>query len=25
LFNKSHIVTIVRSQWYDCRLVTLLS
>jgi len=24
LFNKSHIVTIVKSQWYDRRLVTLL-
>jgi len=23
-FNKSHIVTIVKSQWYDRRLVTLL-
>ena len=23
-FNNSHIVTIVKSQWYDRRLVTLL-
>jgi len=23
-FNKSHIVTIVKSQWYDRRLVTLM-
>ena len=23
-FNKSHVVTIVKSQWYDGRFVTLL-
>jgi len=24
LFSKSHVVTIVKSQWYDGRFVTLL-